>query len=231
MSYRVTLLNATGELSPLAEYLHQKLDDLSSQLSSYFDLSNKDLSNKDLSNKDLSNNDLSNVDLTVSPFNRNDVPQTGIGGYCLSAYRVEILLDTQRADIKNVIEKELAAVLAHELHHLFRMRAGENGVALGDVLIMEGLACHFERKVNGGVTPSLFEQIKDQDWRPFYAEMKDKLTSLDYNFDAYFLGSDESRWPKYMGYWVGYNLVAEYLADFQGSELDLVGAKAELFYQ
>ncbi|MGU3807878.1 DUF2268 domain-containing putative Zn-dependent protease [Vibrio diabolicus] len=216
MSYRVTLLNATGELSPLAEYLHQKLDDLSSQLSSYFDLSNIDLSN---------------VDLTVSPFDRNDVPQTGIGGYCLSAYRVEILLDTQRADIKNVIEKELAAVLAHELHHLFRMRAGENGVALGDVLIMEGLACHFERKVNGGVTPSLFENIKDQDWRPFYAEMKDKLTSLDYNFDAYFLGSDESRWPKYMGYWVGYNLVAEYLADFQGSELDLVGAKAELFYQ
>lgn len=126
------------------------------------------------------------------------------------------MLDTQRADIKNVIEKELAAVLAHELHHLFRMRAGENGVALGDVLIMEGLACHFERKVNGGVTPSLFENIKDQDWRPFYAEMKDKLTSLDYNFDAYFLGSDESRWPKYMGgYWVGYNLVAEYLADFQ----------------
>lgn len=43
MSYRVTLLNATGELSPLAEYLHQKLDDLSSQLSSYFDLSNVDL--------------------------------------------------------------------------------------------------------------------------------------------------------------------------------------------
>ncbi|MDU9594647.1 MULTISPECIES: DUF2268 domain-containing putative Zn-dependent protease [Vibrio] len=221
MSYRVTLLNATGELSPISEYLHQKLDDLSSLLSSYFDLSNNDLSNIDLSN----------VDLTVSPFDRNDVPQMGIGGYCLSSYRVEILLDTQRADIKNVIERELAAVLAHELHHLFRMRAGENGVALGDVLIMEGLACHFERKVNGGVTPSLFENIKDQDWRPFYAEMKDKLTSLDYNFDAYFLGSDESRWPKYMGYWVGYNLVAEYLADFQGSELDLVGAKAELFYQ
>ena len=59
MSYRVTLLNATGELSPLAEYLHQKLDDLSSRLSSYFDLSN--------------------IDLTVSPFDRNDVPQTGIG--------------------------------------------------------------------------------------------------------------------------------------------------------
>ena len=63
MSYRVTLLNATGELSPISEYLHQKLDDLSSQLSSYFDLSNLDLSN---------------VDLTVSPFDRNDVPQTGI---------------------------------------------------------------------------------------------------------------------------------------------------------
>ncbi len=51
---------------------------------------------------------------------------------------------------------------------------------------MEGLACHFERKVNGGIIPSLFELIKDRDWRPFYTEMKDKLTSLDYNFDAYF---------------------------------------------
>ena len=132
MSYRITLLNATGELSPLAEYLHQKLDDLSSQLSSYFDLSNNDLSS----------NDLSNVDLTVSPFDRNEVPQTGIGGYCLSAYRVEILLDTQRADIKNVIEKELAAVLAHELHHLFRMRAGENGVCGRIVRRGEGHGVH-----------------------------------------------------------------------------------------
>ncbi|MGR5132390.1 DUF2268 domain-containing putative Zn-dependent protease [Vibrio alfacsensis] len=211
MSYRVTLLNATGELSPISDYLLQQLEDLSLRLSDYFDLSN--------------------IDLTISPFDRNGAPQTGIGGYCLSSFRVEILLDTQRADIKNVIDKELAAVLAHELHHLFRMRAGENSVALGDTLIMEGLACHFERQVNGGITPSLFGKIKDQDWRPFYAEMKGKLTSLDYNFDAYFLGSDESRWPKYMGYWIGYNLVAEYLADFQGPELDLVGAKAELFYQ
>ncbi|MDF4604382.1 DUF2268 domain-containing putative Zn-dependent protease, partial [Vibrio parahaemolyticus] len=62
------------------------------------------------------------------------------------------------------------------------MRSGENGLTLGEVLIMEGLACHFERQVNGGIIPSLFKLIKDRDWRPFYTEMKDKLTSLDYNF-------------------------------------------------
>ncbi|HCE1953716.1 DUF2268 domain-containing protein [Vibrio parahaemolyticus] len=211
MSYRVTLLNATGALSPVADYLYEQLNSLSLQLADHFELTN--------------------IDVTISPFGHGDAPQSGIGGYCLSPYRVEVLLDTQRTDIKTVIENELAAVLAHELHHLFRMRAGENGLTLGEVLIMEGLACHFERQVNGGLIPSLFELIKDRDWRPFYTEMKDKLTSLDYNFDAYFLGSDESRWPKYMGYWVGYNLVAEYLANFQGSELDLVGAKAEIFYQ
>ncbi|MBE5145038.1 DUF2268 domain-containing protein [Vibrio parahaemolyticus] len=211
MSYRVTLLNATGALSSVADYLYEQLNSLSLQLADHFELTN--------------------IDVTISPFGHSDAPQSGIGGYCLSPYRVEVLLDTQRTDIKTVIENELAAVLAHELHHLFRMRAGENGLTLGEVLIMEGLACHFERQVNGGIIPSLFELIKDRDWRPFYTEMKDKLTSLDYNFDAYFLGSDESRWPKYMGYWVGYNLVAEYLANFQGSELDLVGAKAEIFYQ
>ncbi|HGF4954189.1 DUF2268 domain-containing protein [Vibrio parahaemolyticus] len=211
MSYRVTLLNATGALSSVADYLYEQLNSLSLQLADHFELNN--------------------IDVTISPFGHGDAPQSGIGGYCLSPYRVEVLLDTQRTDIKTVIENELAAVLAHELHHLFRMRAGENGLTLGAVLIMEGLACHFERQVNGGIIPSLFELIKDRDWRPFYTEMKDKLTSLDYNFDAYFLGSDESRWPKYMGYWVGYNLVAEYLANFHGSELDLVGAKAEIFYQ
>ncbi len=211
MTYRVTLLNATGALSPVADYLYGQLNSLSLQLADHFELTN--------------------IDVTISPFGHGDASQSGIGGYCLSPYRVEVLLDTQRTDIKTVIENELAAVLAHELHHLFRMRAGENGLTLGEVLIMEGLACHFERQVNGGIIPSLFELIKDRDWRPFYTEMKDKLTSLDYNFDAYFLGSDESRWPKYMGYWVGYNLVAEYLVNFHGSELDLVGAKAEIFYQ
>ncbi|EHH1244688.1 hypothetical protein ABVY47_004877 [Vibrio parahaemolyticus] len=211
MSYRVTLLNATGALSPVADYLYEQLNSLSLQLADHFELNN--------------------IDVTISPFGHGDAPQSGIGSYCLSPYRVEVLLDTQRTDIKTVIENELAAVLSHELHHLFRMRAGENGLTLGEVLIMEGLACHFERQVNGGIIPSLFELIKDRDWRPFYTEMKDKLTSLDYNFDAYFLGSDESRWPKYLGYWVGYNLVAEYLANFHGSELDLVGAKAEIFYQ
>ncbi|HCG8584520.1 TPA: hypothetical protein NJ534_005047 [Vibrio parahaemolyticus] len=211
MSYRVTLLNATGALSPVADYLYEQLNSLSLQLADHFELTN--------------------IDVTISPFGHGDAPQSGIGGCCLSPYRVEVLLDTQRTDIKTVIKNELAAVLAHELHHLFRMRAGENGLTLGEVLIMEGLACHFERQVNGGIIPSLFELIKDRDWWPFYTEMKDKLTSLDYNFDAYFLGSDESRWPKYMGYWVGYNLVAEYLVNFHGSELDLVGAKAEIFYQ
>lgn len=38
MTYRVTLLNAMGELSPISEYLHQKLEDLSSHFSCYFDL-------------------------------------------------------------------------------------------------------------------------------------------------------------------------------------------------
>lgn len=80
MSYRVTLLNATGALSSVADYLYEQLNSLSLQLADHFELNN--------------------IDVTISPFGHGDVPQSGIGGYCLSPYRVEVLLDTQRTDIK-----------------------------------------------------------------------------------------------------------------------------------
>lgn len=40
MSYRVTLLNATGALSSVADYLYEQLNSLSLQLADHFELNN-----------------------------------------------------------------------------------------------------------------------------------------------------------------------------------------------
>lgn len=54
MSYRVTLLNATGALSPVADYLYEHLNSLSLQLADHFELTN--------------------IDVTISPFGHGDAP-------------------------------------------------------------------------------------------------------------------------------------------------------------
>lgn len=60
------------------------------------------------------------IDVSVSPYKPGDAPSSGIGGYSFSPYRVELLLDSEREDLGEIIRNELPAVLGHEVHHCVR---------------------------------------------------------------------------------------------------------------
>jgi len=60
--------------------------------------------------------------------------------------------------------------------------------------------------------------------------MESKLDSKKYNFEEYFLGSENHKFPKYAGYWVGYNLVNNYIQRTGISESEAVGLDAECFF-
>ncbi|MFM5615872.1 DUF2268 domain-containing putative Zn-dependent protease [Aeromonas veronii] len=145
-------------------------------------------------------------------------------------YRIELQLDLERPDIKEVIITELPAVLAHEVHHIVQKKNKVEAETLAENLIFEGLACYFEQRFNGGTLPSLFKASHHHDWQSLLAEMTPHLSSKQFNYLDFFYCRDNRPFPKYAGYWVGFNLVANYLAKSGLNEIEVMGLPAEEYF-
>ncbi|MBN2419829.1 MAG: hypothetical protein JXL81_10625 [Deltaproteobacteria bacterium] len=210
MAVNISILNATGKLDKYILLLENKIQYSLGKIRDFFTIDN--------------------IDITVTPFRKGDESPSGIGGYSLSPHRVELLLDCDRDDLDEVIKNELTAVLAHEIHHSIRTGLGIDSETLGQQLITEGMACHFEMAVNGGRIPSLFDNLKGYDWRILLELMKPLLNEKHHSVNKYFLGSDPDIFPKYAGYWVGFNLIQLYINKYQTSEYELACMESERFY-
>lgn len=166
------------------------------------------------------------VDITVSPISADEAP-LGIAGFVISPCRIEIMLDTSRDDLLTVIKQDLAAVIAHEVHHVVRASSGVENQTLLQNIVAEGLACHFETKFNGNTLPSLFNDIQHQDWVTLYEQMRPELHSVEFSYPLYFGGEDESKFPNRAAYWVGFNLVLQYINKHGGCAASLAAIPAE----
>lgn len=210
MSINIGLLNATGKLERYRSVLETGIAATIKKVSEYFELSN--------------------IDITVAPFQKGEESPSGIGGYALSAHRLEILIDAERGDIGEIIESELLDVLAHELHHCLRMGLEIPSKTLAQHLIMEGLACHFEHTITGGKQSLLFQQLHGYDWREALVKMQPQLDEVNFSFGDLFLGHAPDQFPKYAGYWIGFNLVAQFMENHNASDMDVIGLAAEEFF-
>ena len=171
--------------------------------------------------------ELPNLDIVISPCSEEYKTKSGILGCVSTPYLIEILLDTEREDLAKIIINELTAVIAHELHHAIRASSGVQEKNLIQVLISEGLACHFETKFNGCTTPKFFDEVKKYEWRDLYGQMQTNLKDSDFSYPVYFGGKDIAKFPNRAGYWVGFNLVSEYINKYGGCAATLVDIPAE----
>ncbi|MBM4891981.1 hypothetical protein HYO43_23835 [Vibrio parahaemolyticus] len=208
---KLTILNSSNKFSELIDDLQLNFDKIAFELRACFDVET--------------------LDVTISPFGVGEAPSSGIGGWAINSYRIEILLDTDRHDVKKVICSELAAVLAHEVNHIERMKLKLPDSTLAENLVYEGLACHFEQRFNGGMIPSLFKGMEGMCWKSMLSKMEPMLDSKDFHFNDYFCCDDSSVFPKYAGYWVGFNLVAKYVEAHGVSEEVALSLPAEVFFE
>jgi len=206
----ISMLNATGKLNKYILLIEDKIQYSLSKIRHYFEIDC--------------------IDITVTPFHRGDESPSGIGGYSLNPHRVELLLDCNRNDLDKVIDNELLSVLAHEMHHSIRIRLGIPSETLAQQIITEGMACHFEHVVTDGKIPSLFDNLKGHDWKALLVQMRPLLNKKNQPVNKYFLGSDPDEFPKYAGYWVGFNLVSQYVEKYRISEIELAGMDSDRFY-
>jgi hypothetical protein len=141
------------------------------------------------------------------------IPAWGIGGYAHGKGRISITVAPEHPRFKDPERSErLAAVLAHELHHVTRARGPGYGYTLGEALVSEGLAQCFEVEV-GCCAPPYAVAVAGDALRQFASRAREKVAAKDYDRGAWFSGSrGDPDFPIDGGYSLGYALTKAWLA-------------------
>jgi Predicted Zn-dependent protease (DUF2268) len=147
----------------------------------------------------------------VDPF--WSIPAWGIGGFSHGKGRISITLAPQHPRFADPERPErLAAILAHELHHIARSRSAGYGSTLGEALVSEGLAQCFEVEI-GCPPPPYAVALEEEALHAFAARAREQLEAPNYDHGAWFFGRrGNPDFPKDGGYSLGYALVKAWLA-------------------
>jgi uncharacterized protein YjaZ len=174
---------------------------------------------------------LSSVDVVVCEFAKGAIPELGIGGRTHSSNLIFIYLDTKFPNFVNItLNKELERTIVHELSHSIRWKTIGYGETLLKASISEGLADHLDMEINNS-KPHLWDIALNADQMSKIMEKaKRKYNSKDYNHSEWFYGIKEKSVPRWAGYTLGFNLIAEYLKKNPSKKpSQLHGLKAEEF--
>ncbi len=151
----------------------------------------------------------------------------GFSGYPNSPGRITIGLDPTSPRLHDPERSDrLLGTLAHEMHHVARLRSGVETYTLGGRFVSEGLAQCFEEEV-GAPTPFYAVALDDTALNTMAERARPLLSATDYDHDAWMFGrKGDPDWPRSAGYSLGYALVSAWLAERNMSAIDAAGVPA-----
>lgn len=150
------------------------------------------------------------------------IPEVGIGGFAPDGHTVFLALDPDHEHFEWALEGELRRTLSHELHHVARWRGAARGNTLFDALVQEGLADHFSIELTGMEPPPWAVALSAEQTAVMRERAQEEYDNPRYNHRGWFLGSKDAEIPRWAGYSLGFQLVADYLArhpDTRASDL------------
>lgn len=186
------ILNASGKLTPYVKKIQNIFDETIIKV--------------------LKKIPLFNVDVVIYESKEGTIPELGMVGQTYGPDLIFIYLDTKFSSfVDKTLEEELNRTITHELNHAARCRTIPYGGTLLNILIWEGLADHFDMEINNK-GPQIWDVALKADQVKKMMEMaKREYGSKNYDHNGWLFGSKEKGIPRWAGYTIGYNLVAEYL--------------------
>ena len=154
---------------------------------------------------------LDHLDVVVAP-EPWVLPEWGLSGRANGPGRITITLDPASPRLRDPERCDrVFGTLAHEMHHVARLRSGVEAYTLGARFVSEGLAQCFEEEV-GAPTPFYALALDDETLARMAQRARPLLAADDYAHDDWMFGrKGDPDWPRHAGYALGYALVSAWL--------------------
>jgi hypothetical protein len=155
--------------------------------------------------------DARSIDCSVYFDPEATIPEVGIGAYTDDPYRISVAIDPANPRFEDRFEVEFVAAIAHECHHALRMRSVGYGRTLGEAIVSEGLACHFETELRDGAAPFYAIALSTEQIGLRLGDCQAAWNSADYSQPDWFFGRKPETLPRFYGYCLGYAMVDRYV--------------------
>lgn len=154
--------------------------------------------------------DVNGVTIRVDAGTAYVIPEIGLGGRTTSPTEILIVIDPTSPAWPGSLSSELFPLLAHEMHHIMRVRAVGFGANLLEAMVMEGLADQFSIEV-AGIDPPIWATALSPDELEIWSELaRSQWYDGGYNHDTWFFGTG-GEIPRWAGYSIGFALTRDYL--------------------
>ncbi|MDD9991696.1 MAG: DUF2268 domain-containing putative Zn-dependent protease [Rhodospirillales bacterium] len=155
------------------------------------------------------------------------IREWGLCGYANGPGRITITLDPRSPRLNDPERPDrILGTLAHEMHHVMRLRSGIETYTLGARFVSEGLAQCFEEEV-GAPTPFYALALDDETAKKMAERARPLLSATEYDHDAWMFGRmGDPEWPRHAGYSLGYRHVKAWLARRELSAIDAASVPA-----
>ncbi len=155
------------------------------------------------------------------------IREWGLSGRANGPGRITITLDPGSSQLNDLERPDrILATLAHEMHHVARLRSGIETYTLGGRFVSEGLAQCFEEEV-GAPTPFYAVALDDESLKRMADRARPLLSATEYDNDNWMFGrKGDPEWPRHAGYSLGYALVSAWLTKRDVSAIDAAGVPA-----
>lgn len=153
---------------------------------------------------------LTGLEVRLSGIGPLVIPEVGAGGYATDR-TVQLQVDFDTEFDPSYHREWVEQILAHELHHVARLRAVGNPRTLGALVAFEGMADRFAMDFGGQRVAPWSSAMAEPELTPWIERILDEHPLQDYSAEAWMFGTT-SDIPRWTGYTAGFAIVGEYLA-------------------